>query len=332
MGASSSSDPHGAPRRGCPSTRSEFAVCACWARTSTPCEARCARAEADSHRELADEFLSALADGTVSVDDLLGPAADPREADLLYRRLAQDPNLVGAHFDWTRLPESEALGRAHLWRPPDVRGRRLEASRPLRPGANGRAPSALALADDPFAGAVGRLRIGLLGCGDIARLNAAAVVAAPNAELTACFDPAPALAREIADRHGAQVTESAEELVEHPDVDAVFVCVPHPPPRPACHAGGRGRTARHRREATGPHARCRTDDGVGGRAGRRDAYRVLPEPLRPTRRARASPDRRGRARRPGRSRSPFLPRPVGRILGRRLLGALPSTWRSSRAQ
>ena len=109
---------HGAPRRGCPSTRSEFAVCACWARTSTPCEARCARAEADSHRELADEFLSALADGTVSVDDLLGPAADPREADLLYRRLAQDPNLVGAHFDWTRLPESEALGRAHLWRPP----------------------------------------------------------------------------------------------------------------------------------------------------------------------------------------------------------------------
>ena len=36
---------HGAPRRGCPSRRSEFAVCACWARTSTPCEARCARAE-----------------------------------------------------------------------------------------------------------------------------------------------------------------------------------------------------------------------------------------------------------------------------------------------
>ena len=227
MGASSSSDPTGrhaeVARRRDPSSRSARA-----GRARRHRARRGARASgADSHRELADEFLSALADGTVSVDDLLGPAADPREADLLYRRLAQDPNLVGAHFDWTRLPESEALGRAHLWRPPDVRGRGLEASRPLRPGANGRAPSALALADDPFAGAVGRLRIGLLGCGDIARLNAAAVVAAPNAELTACFDPAPALAREIADRHGAQVTESAEELVEHPDVDAVFVCVPH---------------------------------------------------------------------------------------------------------
>ena len=80
---------------------------------------------------------------------------------------------------------------------------------------------------DVFADARGNLRVGLLGCGDIATSNAAAIAAAPNVELTACYDPTARLAEGLARSHGAAVTSSAEELVDRSDVDAVLISVPH---------------------------------------------------------------------------------------------------------
>ena len=91
----------------------------------------------------------------------------------------------------------------------------------MRPGRRSRA------AADPFAGAEGSLGVALLGCGDIGVDNAAAVVAAPNARLVACYDPDPALAAAVADRFGTTAATSAEALLALRDVQAVFIAVPH---------------------------------------------------------------------------------------------------------
>lgn len=182
-----------------------------------------ARTGVDARRREAETFLAALTGG-LDVSDLLGRAVDPREASLFYRELAGETDLVGAHFDWTRLPPAERAHRGHLLRPPNVTGRGMERRWPLHPGR--RRPLALT-PPDPFAGAVGDLRIGMLGCGDIAVQNAGAAAGAPNTRLTACFDPAARLAEDLASRHGARALPSAEALVGAPEVDAVLISVPH---------------------------------------------------------------------------------------------------------
>ena len=163
----------------------------------------------DLQRDEAERFLGYLADGSVAVADLVSIVADPREPELVYREVARGNDLVSVRFDWTRVG-AEPAGR--------LVARGIEPTRPLRAPARER---------DPFAGAEGRLRIGLLGCGDIAVHNAAAAVAAPNVELVAAFDPVAALAQDVAQAFGARAEASAEALVAGDDVDAVFVCVPH---------------------------------------------------------------------------------------------------------
>jgi predicted dehydrogenase/D-arabinose 1-dehydrogenase-like Zn-dependent alcohol dehydrogenase len=180
-------------------------------------------------RDLAELFLAALGEGRLTVDDLVGPAIDPREAARIYRQLAESSELVGAHFDWSRLPSDERVRRGRLSRVPDFRARGLDSSRPPihpRRVRDGTLPSVLRLGD-PFAGATGNVRIGLIGCGDVARYNAAAVAAAPNATLAVCFDPVAELAHDLAARHGIEAAPTAEALFEHPGVDAVFISVPH---------------------------------------------------------------------------------------------------------
>lgn len=185
-----------------------------------------ARTGVDTRRREGDSFLSALAKGSIDVSDLVGPAIDPREASLFYRRLARSDDLVGAHFDWTAMPPPMQTGRAHLLAPPNVTGRGMEAKWPIAPLQGRSAQSPLAL-KDPFSTAVGRLRLGLLGCGDIAVHNAAGAAVAPNVEVTACFDPNTSLAQDLAQRHSAVVAPSAEALVGRADVDAVLLAVPH---------------------------------------------------------------------------------------------------------
>lgn len=180
-------------------------------------------------RALAESFVAALAADRLVVDDLIGPAIDPREAARFYRDLVERGDVIGAQFDWARLRPEERVRRGRFTRFPDLRARGVDASRPPLPprrSRNGAQPGILGF-EDPFAGAAGHLRIGLLGCGDIARYNSSAIAAAPNAELTACFDPAAGLAQDLADRFGADVAPSAEALLEHPRVDAVFISVPH---------------------------------------------------------------------------------------------------------
>ena len=175
----------------------------------------------DLYRREAEGYLQALAGG-VSVRDLVDWELDPREADAVYRMLAQSREIVGARFDWSRLPPRERARRARLARIPALRARGVDYDRDpiVMPNAAPSRPPRTARGGRP-------LRIGLLGCGEIGVTNAAAIAAAPKAELAACFDPATALARELGARHGATVHETLDELLSSSAVDAVLVAVPH---------------------------------------------------------------------------------------------------------
>lgn len=69
------------------------------------------------------------------------------------------------------------------------------------------------------------LKIGIIGCGKIARVRHAPEYAEnPNARLVAFYDDIPERAKLLADRYGGRACASAEALFET-DLDAVSVCV-----------------------------------------------------------------------------------------------------------
>ena len=172
----------------------------------------------------ASAFLAQLADGSVRVDDLVDVDLDPRDAPAFYRALPGQSSITAARFDWTRLADTERRARRSHLHLPDLAARGVGfRDKPLKLGRG----VAGELVDDPLAGASGMLRVALLGCGDIGEQNAAAVAQAPNAQLVACFDPLPALAAELALRHGVDAVPSAEDVFARDDVDAVFLAVPH---------------------------------------------------------------------------------------------------------
>jgi 2-desacetyl-2-hydroxyethyl bacteriochlorophyllide A dehydrogenase len=176
----------------------------------------------DLRKQLAETFLQRLAAQQLKIGDLLEVTVDPHEPGAFYRTLARG-ELLGAWFDWSLLGVAERAQSGRLVRRPDLSARgvdyRVSPIRAKLSRAQDRA--------DPFAHAKGHLRVGLLGCGDVALHNAAAVAEAPNTELVACYDPVLELAQEIADRHGCEISRTAEELIERNDVDAVFLAVPH---------------------------------------------------------------------------------------------------------
>jgi 2-desacetyl-2-hydroxyethyl bacteriochlorophyllide A dehydrogenase len=180
----------------------------------------------DMYEREAQAFLGLLAAGQVSVTDLFETVIDPREAAVFYRRLVRARDIVGARFDWTRLALEERIGKGRLWRVPDLSGRGMDfRRRPLPP--KGRRRVSLVDRADAFAGASGRLRIGLFGCGDIGVQNAAAIRASPNVELVACYDPVGSLAEDVGRTYGAEVAPTSDALLGNDGVDAVLLAVPH---------------------------------------------------------------------------------------------------------
>jgi predicted dehydrogenase len=182
----------------------------------------------DRRGQVAEAYLAALADRSVVVDDLIDRRLDPREAELFYRNLARNGDVLGAVFDWSLLGERERPRRSPLLRVPDVSGRGADSTRPLGRPARGRQSVDSLVPDlDPFERAEGMLRFGIVGCGDIAVLNARAIAAAPNARLTTCFDVDRQLAENLAGTHDASVADAYDDLLGRADVDAVFLSVPH---------------------------------------------------------------------------------------------------------
>jgi predicted dehydrogenase/threonine dehydrogenase-like Zn-dependent dehydrogenase len=163
---------------------------------------------AGSNGAVPPAVLAALACGAVEVGDLLGLTVDPREAELFYRRLAADRSIAGARFDWAGFHTPAA-------RPPSQLRRRARHPRlSIDPG-------------NPFAGAKGHVRFGVIGCGEIAVHNALALAEAPNTSLTTCHDIQLPLAEDLAARFGAKAVRSIGRLLESSDVDAVLLCLPH---------------------------------------------------------------------------------------------------------
>jgi 2-desacetyl-2-hydroxyethyl bacteriochlorophyllide A dehydrogenase len=166
----------------------------------------------------ARRFLELVAAGKVTVSDLIDVVADPREPEVLYRRLAHDPALVGAIFDWRSL---QVGGPMTAWRRlPEVRARGVDRDQPMP------APR-VRLARRPSGASTPEMGLALVGCGDISGLNAAAIASAVNARLVACFDMDQTLSEDLAGRHGAVAAPSYAELLNRPDVHGVLIGVPH---------------------------------------------------------------------------------------------------------
>jgi len=71
------------------------------------------------------------------------------------------------------------------------------------------------------------LRFGFIGAGEIALQTARAIAEAEGARLVAVTDANPALARDLAEQHGAVAVDSPDDLVARGDVDVVYIAVPH---------------------------------------------------------------------------------------------------------
>jgi predicted dehydrogenase/threonine dehydrogenase-like Zn-dependent dehydrogenase len=181
------------------------------------------RSGVDAEGREAAVFLGALGKRHLQVHDLVGERIDPREAAIYYRELSRANNHAEACFDWGRIPRERRFGRSPLWRRPDTSGDGVDMRTPVR-GAPSRAQSSQ---ENPFADAEGLVRFGLIGCGDIAFRNAAAVAAAPNTRLVSCYDTVTPLATRLAESFGCEVAPTAEALIARDDVDAVFLAVPH---------------------------------------------------------------------------------------------------------
>jgi predicted dehydrogenase len=72
-----------------------------------------------------------------------------------------------------------------------------------------------------------RLRIGLIGCGEIAARTAAAIANSRHAAHIMVMDTRPELARDLGETYGVPWTDRAEDLLANPAVDAVYIAVPH---------------------------------------------------------------------------------------------------------
>ncbi|MFP5362552.1 MAG: Gfo/Idh/MocA family oxidoreductase [Thermoleophilia bacterium] len=170
------------------------------------------QAPGDPFAQLAEAFLDAVAAGRLDPSDLAGDPFDPREIGLLYRGLARG-DVAAAHLDWTCLPRAERVRRQRPLALPQLRP---AAAAPIAPPPMPAAPVTS-----------GALRFSLIGCGDIGLLNARAVAAAANAELTLCHDASPALAAAAAARHGGEVAATLEQALDPARVDVAFISVPH---------------------------------------------------------------------------------------------------------
>jgi predicted dehydrogenase len=71
------------------------------------------------------------------------------------------------------------------------------------------------------------LRVGLIGCGEIAQAHARAVAEAENATLTYAMDVNAEAARDIAGRYRSPASTKVEDVLASPEVDAVYISAPH---------------------------------------------------------------------------------------------------------
>ncbi|MCD5401747.1 Gfo/Idh/MocA family oxidoreductase [candidate division NPL-UPA2 bacterium] len=72
-----------------------------------------------------------------------------------------------------------------------------------------------------------KLRVGIIGCGEIAVAHAAGVSKTANAEISMTMDVSFALAKDLGDKYNAPATDKLEELLSSKNVDTVYIATPH---------------------------------------------------------------------------------------------------------
>jgi len=70
------------------------------------------------------------------------------------------------------------------------------------------------------------LRIGIVGCGNIARAHISGYGNCAGIKIAAVFDPVPDCARKMAGETGARAAGSVKELIDRDKIDAVSICSP----------------------------------------------------------------------------------------------------------
>ncbi len=120
-----------------------------------------------------------------------------------------------------------------------------------------------------------RMRIGILGAGNISDTHARAARAIPGVEVVAVYGQNQQRASALAGAHGARAYDTLDRFLDHRPMDIVAIGNAVGAARRRRHGRGRARAARPRREAD------RRDDGArrcahrGGRPRRRHAWCVL---------------------------------------------------------
>ena len=72
-----------------------------------------------------------------------------------------------------------------------------------------------------------RLRIGMIGCGEIAVRMATAIASSEHAQHVMVMDTQAALAQDLGEQYGVPWTDRVDDLLANPAVDAVYIAVPH---------------------------------------------------------------------------------------------------------
>jgi predicted dehydrogenase len=73
-----------------------------------------------------------------------------------------------------------------------------------------------------------KVRVGIVGCGKVGGLHAAALQQLPGAELAAVCDALLSRATSFAERYGGQAYGSPAELCQHAGCEVLLICTPHP--------------------------------------------------------------------------------------------------------
>jgi len=71
------------------------------------------------------------------------------------------------------------------------------------------------------------LRFGVIGCGEIAAQTCVGLSAAANTSIAMLMDERPEVLADLAEFYGAPTTTAVSDVLENPEVDAVYVATPH---------------------------------------------------------------------------------------------------------
>lgn len=189
----------------------------------------------------AETFFKLVAKRRLNIDALISHHIYPPEAERFYRKLSRaERSILGALFSWNHMPHVERLnGRLRdrldakntIWSisPASVSTVSTNGTR-SKNAVNGSAMKAnkqLPQSTSPTLTENKTLRVGLIGCGEIALKNAQAIKDSDNAEIVMVADINASIAADMGKRYKVPHSTDSEALLRRDDVDAVLISVPH---------------------------------------------------------------------------------------------------------